>query len=103
VPPGMCVPADGVYAAVHVRPNGSEHPCAVNVGRRPTFYRDAPYSLIESHLLDFVGDLYGETASVRFLAFLRSEKAFGGVDELREQLVVDIEHARRALLARGSG
>lgn len=103
VPPGMCVPADGVYAAVHVRPDGSEHPCAVNIGRRPTFYRDAPHSLIESHLLDFTGDLYGETASVRFLAFLRSEKAFGGVDELRVQLAVDIEHARNALLARGSG
>ncbi|MGA1362868.1 MAG: bifunctional riboflavin kinase/FAD synthetase [Ilumatobacteraceae bacterium] len=103
VPPGMCVPADGVYAAVHVRPDGSEHPCAVNIGRRPTFYRDAQHSLIESHLLDFDGDIYGETASVRFLAFLRSEKAFGGVDELRAQLVVDNENARRALLARGSG
>ena len=100
VPPGMCIPADGVYAAVHVRSDGSEHPCAVNIGRRPTFYRDAQHSLIESHLLDFAGDLYGESAAVRFLAFLRSEKAFGGVDELREQLVVDIEHARNAVLAR---
>lgn len=100
VPPGMCIPADGVYAAVHVRPDGSEHACAVNIGRRPTFYKDAQHSLIESHLLDFSGDLYGEAAAVRFLAFLRSEKAFGGVDELREQLIIDIEHARSAVLAR---
>ena len=100
VPQGMCIPADGVYAAVYRRPDGSEHACAVNIGRRPTFYRDAPHSLIEAHLLDFSGDIYGEEAAVQFLAFLRSEKAFAGVDELKAQLNVDIEHARNAVLAR---
>lgn len=100
VPQGMCIPADGVYAAVYRRPDGGEHPCAVNVGRRPTFYKDAEHSLIEAHLLDFSGDIYGEAAAVQFLAFLRSEKAFGGIDELKDQLVVDIEHARNAVLAR---
>ena len=100
VPQGMCIPADGVYAAVYRRPDGSEHPCAVNIGRRPTFYKDAPHSLIEAHLLDFSGDIYGEEAAVQFLAFLRSEKAFGGIEELKSQLVLDIEHARSAVLAR---
>ena len=100
VPQGICIPADGVYAALHVRPDGSEHPCAVNIGRRPTFYKDAPHSLIEAHLLDFAGDLYGEPASLRFLAFLRSEKAFAGIDELKSQLKVDVEHARSAVKAR---
>ncbi len=100
VPGGMCIPADGVYAAVYRRPDGSEHPCAVNIGRRPTFYNDAPHSLIEAHLLDFAGDMYGERASVQFLAFLRSERRFAGLDELKDQLVLDIEHARTAVLAR---
>lgn len=100
VPQGMCIPADGVYAAVYRRPDGSEHPCAVNIGRRPTFYKDAPHSLIEAHLIDFAADIYGEVAAVQFLAFLRSEKAFAGIDELKTQLVLDIEHARNAVLAR---
>lgn len=100
VPQGMCIPADGVYAAVYRRPDGTEHACAVNIGRRPTFYRDASHSLIEAHLLDFTGDIYGEEAAVQFLAFLRSEKAFAGIDELKAQLMIDIEHARSAVLAR---
>ena len=100
VPDGMCIPADGVYAAVYRRPDGSEHACAVNIGRRPTFYNDAKHSLIEAHLIDFSGDIYGEDAAVQFLAFLRSEKRFAGIDELKNQLVSDIEHARNAVLAR---
>ncbi|MFM1790193.1 MAG: adenylyltransferase/riboflavin kinase [Actinomycetota bacterium] len=100
VPDGMCIPADGVYAAVYRRPDGSEHPAAVNIGRRPTFYNDAQHSLIEAHLIDFAGDVYGEPAAVQFLAFLRSEKRFAGIDELKNQLVSDIEHARNAVLAR---
>jgi riboflavin kinase/FMN adenylyltransferase len=96
----MCIPADGVYAAVYRRPDDTEHPCAVNIGRRPTFYNDAQHSLIEAHLLDFAGDIYGEPAAVQFLAFLRSEKRFAGLDELKAQLVLDIEHARNAVLAR---
>lgn len=102
VPAGMCMPADGVYAGVYVRPDGSEHTCAINLGRRPTFYDNQEFSLLEAYLLDFSGDLYGEAASVQFEAFLRSEKQFGGVDELKEQLVKDIEHARTAVLARHS-
>jgi FAD synthase len=44
--------------------------------------------------------MYGEPASVQFLAFLRSERRFAGLDELKDQLVLDIEHARTAVLAR---
>lgn len=103
VPALTCMPADGVYAGLHVRPDGSEHACAINLGRRPTFYAEADVSLLEVHLLDFEGDLYGEEAAVRFLAFLRSERQFGGIDELRAQLVLDIEHARAAVRARVAG
>ncbi len=97
VPNQMCLPADGVYAGSYVRPDGSEHPCAINLGRRPTFYEHADHSLLEAHLLDFSDDLYGEAARVRFTHFLRSERKFNGIDALVAQLKTDVEHARAVL------
>jgi riboflavin kinase/FMN adenylyltransferase len=97
VPNAMCHPADGVYAGWYVRPDGTVHPCAINLGRRPTFYEHADHSLLEAHLLDFSGDLYGEPARVRFQSFLRSERKFDGIDALIAQLKHDIESARRIL------
>ncbi|MEP1125852.1 MAG: bifunctional riboflavin kinase/FAD synthetase [Ilumatobacter sp.] len=94
----MCLPADGVYAGRYERPDGSVHDCAINLGRRPTFYEHAETSLLEAHLLDFEGDLYGETAIVRFSHFLRSERKFDGIDALIEQLRSDVENARTLLI-----
>ncbi len=68
VPSLVCLPADGVYAGFYERTNGDVHPCAINLGRRPTFYEHADHSLLEAHLLDFDGNLYGEVAKVRFTA-----------------------------------
>ncbi len=97
--PGQsCLPADGVYAGLYERENGEVHDCAINIGRRPTFYEHAETSLLEAHLLDFEGDLYGESAKVRFTHFLRSERKFDGVDMLIEQLRADIESARTLLI-----
>jgi riboflavin kinase/FMN adenylyltransferase len=97
VPNAMCHPADGVYAGWYARPSGSVHPCAINLGRRPTFYEHADHSLLEAHLLDFSDDLYGEPARVRFQSFLRSERKFEGIDALVAQLKHDVESARRVL------
>jgi len=97
VPISICVPADGVYAGWYHRPDGSRHACAINLGRRPTFYEHAEHSLLEAHLLDFAGDLYTETARVEFTNFLRSERKFDGVDALVSQLKNDIDHARIVL------
>ncbi len=97
VPAGMCLPADGVYAGVYERPNGDVNGCAINLGRRPTFYEHADTSLLEAHLLDIDVDLYGETAHVRFEYFLRSERKFDGVDALIAQLGHDVAHARDLL------
>jgi riboflavin kinase/FMN adenylyltransferase len=97
---GMCLPADGVYAGIYRTPDGTEYATAINLGRRPTFYESAQTSLLEAYLMDFSGDLYGQEAAVQFLAFLRSERQFGGLDELKAQLQVDIEHARTAVRAR---
>lgn len=98
VPNAPCLPADGVYAGWYTRPDGETHPCAINIGRRPTFYEHADSSLLEAHLLDFEDDLYGETARVRFAGFLRSERKFDGVDALIAQLSADVEHARGLLI-----
>ncbi|MDQ3312018.1 MAG: bifunctional riboflavin kinase/FAD synthetase [Actinomycetota bacterium] len=101
VPSAMCLPADGVYAGWYERPAGETRPCAINVGRRPTFYEHAEHSLLEAHLIDFDDDLYGERARVRFAHFLRSERKFDGIDSLAEQLKRDVDNAR-LLLANGS-
>jgi len=97
VPNVTCLPADGVYAGWYIRPDGTRQACAINLGRRPTFYEHADSSLLEAHLLDFHGDLYGEQAKVQFTHFLRSERKFEGIDALISQLRADIDHARTAL------
>jgi riboflavin kinase / FMN adenylyltransferase len=97
VPNAICLPADGVYAGWYFRPDGSRHECAINRGRRPTFFEHADHSVLEAHLLDFDDDLYGEPARVQFQSFLRSERKFDGIDALVSQLKHDVDHARAAL------
>ena len=97
VPNTISLPADGVYAGWYERSNGELHPCAINLGRRPTFYEHADSSLLEAHLLDFEGDLYGEDARVRFTHFLRSERKFDGIEALKAQLDHDIAQASQLL------
>ena len=94
VPGYICLPADGVYAGVYTRPDGSRWACAINLGRRPTFYEHSDSSLLEAHLIDASVDLYGEAARVQFTHFLRSERKFNGPDALIAQVKLDIDHAR---------
>jgi riboflavin kinase/FMN adenylyltransferase len=94
-------PADAVYAGYFTRASGERHECAINIGRRPTFYEHAEHSILEAHLLDFDGDLYGERARVEFIKFLRSEQRFDGIDALAEQLKLDIEKTRSVLAEHG--
>ena len=74
--------------------NGSKHVCAINLGRRPTFFEHADHSLLEAHLLDFNGDLYGQSVRVSFSNFLRGERKFENIDALKMQLKHDIEQTR---------
>jgi len=97
VPNAVCLPADGVYAGRYERSDGSCYPCAINLGRRPTFYEHADHSLLEAHLLDFDDDLYGEPARISFEHFLRSERKFEGIDAIKAQLDHDVDHARDLL------
>ena len=99
---GFLVPADGVYAALCRRHDGTEYACAVNIGRRPTFYAVADRSLVEAHLLDFDGDLYGERLSIRFVQRLRPEQRFDGIEALMAQLRDDVAATRRVLEVAGA-
>ena len=97
VPPGILLPADGIYAGWYERPGGQVHPTAISLGRRPTFYRDARASVLEAHLLDFDDELYGEPARVRFVTRLRGEERFDTGAELVAQMAQDVKAARMAL------
>lgn len=97
VPNAMCLPADGVYAGRFRCDDGSVHACAINLGRRPTFFEHADHSLLEAHLLNFSGDLYGQKVSVTFEHFLRSERKFDGLEAIKTQLQLDVAAARLAL------
>jgi riboflavin kinase/FMN adenylyltransferase len=94
----MALPCNGVYAGWYVRPDGAEHPAAINIGRRPTFYDENGLLLVEAHLLDFDDDLYGERPRVRFGPRLRDEVRFDGLDALIAQLHRDVARTRELLL-----
>jgi riboflavin kinase/FMN adenylyltransferase len=98
VPAEIQLPADGIYAGWYERPDGSVHPAAISLGRRPTFYEHADMSLLEAYLLDFDGELYGERAKVRFVERLREEAKFDSVDALITQMGKDVDQARSLLL-----
>jgi riboflavin kinase/FMN adenylyltransferase len=97
VPKEICLPADGIYAGLYVGPDGESHATAISLGRRPTFYDDADASLLEAHLLDFDGDLYGQAARVQFVHRLRDEIKFDSVDALVSQMIDDVARARQLM------
>lgn len=97
VPESICLPADGIYAGWYFTPDGTRHPTAISLGRRPTFYEFADTSLLEAHLIGFDGDLYGQPARVQFVEHLRDELKFDSVEALIEQMGRDVEQAARVL------
>ena len=97
VPKRMAWPADAVYAGWCTLPDGDRRGCAINIGRRPTFYEHAEQSLLEAHVIDFDGDLYGREVRVEFVEFLRSERKFEGIEQLSAQLAIDVADARNRL------
>ena len=78
--------------------DGSEHPGVASLGVRPTF--EPPQELLEAHLFDFDGDLYGRTIEVALHAYIRDERKFETPDHLVAEMRSD-EAAARTLLAIG--
>lgn len=87
------IPKEGVYAGVTILGDGSAHATAISLGRRPTFYDDG-WELLEAHLLDFDGDLYGSKVRVLFSELLRNQRKFASMHELKAQLHLDIACTR---------
>lgn len=113
----QALPADGVYAAhaffsepnIGVRPaapgqagntaveaDGEKaYQAVINIGFRPTF--DGSRRIVEAHLLDFAGDIYGHTLKLELVERLRGEARFSDAQELKAQMARDVEQARTLL------
>jgi riboflavin kinase / FMN adenylyltransferase len=89
----QAIPQIGIYAGAARTPDGVWHAAAISIGTRPQFYDDGAL-LVEVHLPDFSGDLYGQQLDVAFLARLRGEVKFEDVDALVAQIAVDVEQTR---------
>jgi riboflavin kinase/FMN adenylyltransferase len=96
-------PADGVYATkIHIRSFGRRFDCVTNIGRRPTLYEEYA-TTIETYILDFASDVYGERVRLFFHERLREERTFPSITALTEQIGRDIEATREYFSGRGDG
>ncbi|MCC8016080.1 MAG: hypothetical protein LIO43_01495 [Clostridiales bacterium] len=86
LPKGLTVPYFGVYES-RVLINNISYKAFTNIGLRPTWHVNEPLS--ETHIFNFNGDLYGQTVTVELVNYLRKEKVFKDVNELKEQLNYD--------------
>lgn len=91
VPDPVLLPLDGVYAVRARTVDGAWHDGVANLGTRPTF---AAGRSLEAHLFDYVGDLYGARLRLAFIARIRDEKKFDGIDALVAQIRLDADQAR---------
>ena len=91
--PGMMVPANGVYVSTITLEDGRAMPAVTNIGVHPTV--DAlDAALIETHILDFEGDVYGQHVRVELLQMLRGEQKFDTFAQLTAQIDTDVANAR---------
>jgi riboflavin kinase/FMN adenylyltransferase len=88
-------PKYGIYAVRVTLADGAEHPGVASLGVRPTF--EPPRELLEAHLFDFDGDLYGQRIEVALHAFIREEQKFDSAEALVAEMQNDEAAARRLL------
>ena len=96
--PLKLVPARGIYAVWATTGAGTRHPAMLSIGVRPTIGNDLMQT-IEVNLLDFSGDLYEQLLTLEFMAWLRAEEKYDGLDALKAQLALDAQNTRAALAA----
>ncbi len=97
---GYVEPAFGVYAVrvgEEIGRSVTWRDGVANLGRRPTFGKED--TVLEVHLLDFSGDLYGKLLRVAFVDFIRPERKFDGIEALKSQIAADRTTAERLLAA----
>ncbi|MDR2894390.1 MAG: riboflavin kinase [Alistipes sp.] len=86
---------NGVWAAV-VESGRERHDAIANLGVKPTFGEGGP-RMLELHLFDFEGDLYGRTVTARLLKFVRPERKFATPEALRAQIEKDEKTTKNIL------
>jgi riboflavin kinase/FMN adenylyltransferase len=94
MPAQQALPGDGVYATVS-QVDGKRFASATNIGTRPTFGENKKW--VETHLLNYKGDLYGKEIRIEFVQKLREEQRFTSPEELRTQIEKDILQAETIL------
>lgn len=92
------LPKSGVYVS-HAKVNGQIFGAVTNVGIRPTFASRSSIPQVETHLLDFSEDIYGQEIEVNFIERLREEQHFPDVTTLVTQIKQDVSRARDILAA----
>jgi riboflavin kinase/FMN adenylyltransferase len=90
-PQNRVIPRNGVYVTATLI-DGQWRRSVTNIGTRPTFGSDNESS-VETFVMDWSGDLYGDVVRVRFLHRLREEKKFGSIDELKSHIERDVARA----------
>lgn len=90
---GILLPAYGVYATRVTLEDGRAYPAATNVGIRPTV-EDEKRPTVEAFLLDFQGDVYGQTVSLEFYRRLRGERRFDSLEDLRREVMKNAHQTR---------
>ncbi|MDR1759017.1 MAG: riboflavin biosynthesis protein RibF [Fibrobacter sp.] len=81
------IPKNGVYAGRVILSDHSVHRAVINIGCQPSV--GGKSLVVEAHLLQFSGDLYGATLNIDLLEFLRPEKKFGSIEELKAGITAD--------------
>jgi riboflavin kinase/FMN adenylyltransferase len=94
IKPQQALPGNGVYATI-TQLDGKQFPSATNIGTHPTFGEGE--RMVETHLIQYKGDLYGKEIRVQFVQKLRDEQRFASVEELKKQIGKDIREAEIAL------
>lgn len=96
IKPQQALPDNGIYATI-TQVDGKRFPSATNIGIRPTFGEGE--KIVETHLLNYMGDLYGKEIRVEFVQKLRDEQRFPSSEELKIQIERDVRKVE-ALLAK---
>ena len=91
--PGVLIPAYGVYATKVWFENGESRPAVTNIGVRPTV-DDGDKVTVEGFILDFSGDLYGQTVRMEFYKKLRGERKFADLEALKKEVMHNAEQTR---------
>lgn len=93
IPETNVIPKFGVYSS-YVRVGGKNYRGITNIGIRPTVQSSGKV-VMETHILDFNGELYGQKAEVSLCRFLREERKFSSIDELKKQIAQDINESKK--------